>query len=496
MLRENIVSELNDSSYLTLLADGTTDRNGIEMISIAFRYIRNGVPVETLVAIEATNDISAMGLKNTIINTIETLGINGEKIISQCYDGANVMSGSRGGVQKLVEEYYNRIIPYIHCFNHKLHLVVEAVVLHIDACRLFFGEVRLLHNFFSRFKVRREYSGTNIPRLIETRWSGHLYAVQSINKNYEEILSTLKKIKEGNGNNFLPEDVASSFGITNSIMRRKFVFMLHFFNGLLSTLEPANQILQKREIGFRQAMPVIEAVFTSLECFRCNEQFDRFGKSTDETLATIGYADVPRTRRVRQRSSRLNDSVVMETLGEDHFENENDRLKSTYFEVIDKVLVEMKRRFHNNSDILIAISELNNLNSNTFSRDALEPLKDIRLILPSEAELNVVTKFLAKEMEKPENANNNALKILLPVKDAFSDTYLLFEAAEVFGSSTAINECSFSALARIDTVRRMSMTDQRLRDLSFLAFEKNRLTLNDIDIMRKFSEKNRRIQLF
>lgn len=153
MLRKNIVSELNDSSYLTLLADGTTDRNEIEMLSIAFRYIRNGVPVETLVAIEATNDISAMGLKNTIINTIETLGINGEKKINQCYDGANVMSGSRGGVQKLVEEYYN-----IHCFNHKLHLVVGAVVLDIDACRLIFGEVRLLHNFFSRFKVCREYS--------------------------------------------------------------------------------------------------------------------------------------------------------------------------------------------------------------------------------------------------------------------------------------------------------------------------------------------------
>lgn len=86
--------------------------------------------------------------------------------------------------------------------------------------------------------------------------------------------------------------------------------------------------------------------------------------------------------------------------------------------------------------------------------------------------------------------------MLLPVKDAFPTTYHLLEAGDTFGSSTAINECSFSAVARIDTVRRMSMSDRRLRDLSFLAFEKKRLSsIKEDDIMRKFSEKNRRIQL-
>lgn len=80
----------------------------------------------------------------------------------------------------------------------------------------------------------------------------------------------------------------------------------------------------------------------------------------------------------------------------------------------------------------------------------------------------------------------------MPVKDAFADTYRLFEACDAFGSSTAIIESSFSALARIDTVRRMCMTDQRLRDSSFLAFEKKRLSsIEEDDIMRKFSEKNR-----
>lgn len=57
----------------------------------------------------------------------------------------------------------------------------------------------------------------------------------------------------------------------------------------------------------------------------------------------------------------------------------------------------------------------------------------------------------------------------------FPTTYQLFEAIETFGATTSMNDLSFSALSRIDTMRRSSMTDQRLRDVAFLAFEKNSL---------------------
>lgn len=496
-LRKTIVKELNNSTYVTLMADGTRDRNGEEIISIAFRYLKDGMPIETLVSFEVADDMTAISLSELIIDRIKMLEINDEKIISQCYDGAFVMSGHRGGVQKLLERHFNRMIPYVHCFNHRLHLVVEAVVEKIDACRMFFGEVKMLHNFFSRFKVRREYTGTNIPRLIGIRWSGHLYAVKSINKNYTEIVSTVEKIKIGTDRKFLPEDMALATGILNSIKNRTFVFMLYSLDQLLSTIEPANQILQRRDVGFRQAMPIIEAVFESVELLRSDEIFDRLVKLTDERLTALEAESLPTPRRIRHRSTRLNDSVVMDSLGERQSEVDNGKFKSMYFEVIDYVLSEMRRRFQNNNNILLAISELNNINSNKFDQNSLGPLEEIGLVLPSESELQVVKTFLAKEMEKPENEHKTILKILLPVKDAFPIIYRLFEAAESFGSSTSINECSFSALARIDTVRRMSMSDQRLLNLSFLAFENKRLTLLDEDdIVRKFAEKNRRIQLY
>lgn len=497
-LRKKIVAEINESSYITLMADGAKDKSGIELISIAFRYVIHGVPNETLIAIEKTDDLTANGLSKIIIESIEKYGIKAEKIISQCYDGAHVMSGHEGGVQKLLEKHYNRPIPYVHCFNHKLHLVVEAVVLKVNACRLFFGEVRLVHDFFNRFKVKQIYSGTNIPRLLEQRWSGHSDAVKAIRKNYFEIVGTLEKIKSKNYGNFDPVDIALGNGILKSIKKPKFIFMLHFYNGLFGALEPVNKILQMRHIGFRTAMPVIEAVCETIQHFRSDESFDSFLKEAKETFQTqVENQNPPNSSRIRRLSTRLSDSIVTETLGQNQSENDKSALKAEYLEVIDYVLSELERRFHNNSNILTAISDLNNISADDFDKTMLAPLMDIGLTLPSDSELNVVRKFIDNETKKAQNQKVGILKLLSPVKEAFPATYRMFEAYETFGSSTAVNECSFSAVGRIDTMRRMCMNDERLRNLSVLAFEKKRLTaISEEDIMHKFAEKNRKIQLF
>lgn len=71
-------------------------------------------------------------------------------------------------------------------------------------------------------------------------------------------------MKVGNDKSIDP----ASVGLYNSMKSKNFIFMMHFLNRLLSTIEPANQILQKRDIGFRDAMPVIDAVFNSVNSER------------------------------------------------------------------------------------------------------------------------------------------------------------------------------------------------------------------------------------
>lgn len=277
----------------------------------------------------------------------------------------------------------------------------------------------------------------------------------------------MSKIQNGNSHDFDADDIALASGLATAITQKKFLFMLQFLHELLNLIEPANKMLQNREVGFPQAKPLIEAVSESVQALRTDESFQRFIELAEELMIFSQNEDWiadhnPRPRRIRHRSSRLTGSIVMETLGErsiDKAQTETQQetilAKSQYFEIIDRVLNEIAERFQENSNIFIAISEINNIKNENFDIKTLEPLTEINLTLPSAAELTVVTIFLSKQENKREDST---LKNLFPVKDAVKDTYNLFEAAEAFGSSTAIAECSFSALSRIDTVRRMAMT--------------------------------------
>lgn len=418
----------------------------------------------------------------------------------QCYDGASVMSGGKGGIQAILQKHYKKVIPYIHCFNHRLHLVVADVVKKMDECQIFFDEVRLIHSFFNRFKVRQVYEGTNIPQLIEQRWSGHFRAIQAIKKNYVQLVETVTNIKNRSTRKFDAEDIALATGIAHSMTKRKFIFMLQFLCEFLALIEPANQILQKREIGFRIAMPIIETVFEKIRLLRSDNSFNKFLKATDEIIES--HECESREKRSHQRSNRLNDSIVMCTLGDRHVDSECEispeelLLKSICFEVIDRALTEIESRFHENSEILTAICEVNNILSDDFDQNSLLPLTELGLKLPSEAEMIVAKGYMSKEKAKSEKKDFSFLKLLKPVKDAVETTYNLFEAIETVGSSTSTNESSFSAYARIDRVQRMSMTDQRRGNLAFLAFEKQRLScINNDEFLETFAKKNRRIQL-
>lgn len=121
------MEKVNSSEYYTLLVDGTKDTDGNECISIAARYIDEGHAHESVMGMETCSDLSASGVSKVVLNAIEKYGLNTEKLMSQCYDGAFVMSGHTGGVQKILQDHFQRLIPYVHCFSHRLHLSIIGV---------------------------------------------------------------------------------------------------------------------------------------------------------------------------------------------------------------------------------------------------------------------------------------------------------------------------------------------------------------------------------
>ncbi|CAH0384780.1 unnamed protein product [Bemisia tabaci] len=125
-IQEDVANEVNTSDVplFTLLEDGTKDKNRRENVATALRYVKDKHVYESILSIESTEKLDAETFTNVTLETLERKNVKPENMLSQCYDGASVMSGSDGGVQALIQKKLKKIIPYVHCFNHKLHLVV------------------------------------------------------------------------------------------------------------------------------------------------------------------------------------------------------------------------------------------------------------------------------------------------------------------------------------------------------------------------------------
>lgn len=269
------------------------------------------------------------------------------------------------------------------------------------------------------------------------------------------------------------------------------------FKDVLEIIAPADKVLQSRTIGFRSAVLVIEAVIENIRKLRETDIFDAYFQKAEQVLESVGFEARPiRTRR----RSLQRDSFVTERVGE-----KSDALieiKSAYFEAIDKIIFEMNLRFTENSEILLALST-----ALQFDEKLLSPLKKSGIKVPDSNELAVVKKyiddaekkFFETQTQDDESLNNfNVLQHLYAVKDAFKETVVLMEAVETFGCSTAICEASFSSFTRIGILGRICMTSERLRNLSFMAFEYKRLNLIDeTKILRAFNNsKQRRLEIF
>jgi len=101
-------------------------------------------------------------------------------ILSQVYDGAAVMSGKRGGVQRLLKEREGREIPYVHCLNHQLHIVAVHGLSEEQAVQDFFEVCNGLHNFFRKPAIASQHNGEKLKRLLDQRWTGHLATTSTV----------------------------------------------------------------------------------------------------------------------------------------------------------------------------------------------------------------------------------------------------------------------------------------------------------------------------
>lgn len=109
-----------------------------KLLQYLFRYVNEkGVQKRFVEFSDVSKDRSAKSLADHFFSLLPEYLCDETKLVAQTYDGAAVMSGSHNGLQALIRNKYKNSI-HIHCYAHKLDLVLKQTVSHIKECKIFF----------------------------------------------------------------------------------------------------------------------------------------------------------------------------------------------------------------------------------------------------------------------------------------------------------------------------------------------------------------------
>ena len=311
-------------------------------------------------------------------------------------------------------------------------------------------------------------SAPSLRTLCPTRWTVRHAAINSILLNYEILLKTLDFVAEVHD-----EYAAKAHGLYMKMESFETYFGLKLAHKIFSAAEQLSMNLQAKDITVQEASRGAVLLVSHLKTLQTESHFDAFYEQT--LVQSSSVTEEPKLPRYRKMPKRLDEG------GSPHrYSNPKDKYRHDYFEVFELASGEIKRRFEQ-SDMstivqleMLLISAANSTMANEIPETVsaylgsdvdVERLKVQLLMLPdmvktaSEGQIKAITnvRTIASLMEQS--------KIY---KGMLSETDKLLKIYFTFPVTLATAERSFSALCRIKTFLRTTMTHSRLNNLFLL----------------------------
>ena len=155
--KQIIETEINNSEFLVVMMNETTDVSDKSQVVLVFHYIKNSKAVVRFWKFFNSADLTAATLSAVVINELELLiGSFSEKLVAQTYDGAAVLRGVNSGVQTRVKEVYGNA-HLLHCYAHKLNLVMQKAAGHHKQARFFLTIYQEFQLFFLNHRSVQKY---------------------------------------------------------------------------------------------------------------------------------------------------------------------------------------------------------------------------------------------------------------------------------------------------------------------------------------------------
>lgn len=512
-VRDMICQEIRESGFFALMLDEARSFK-TEQLSLSVRYTHSFHVYERFLKfIDCSSSRDAESLKKIVVNELKSLGIDEVPIVAQTYDGASVMSGEKGGLQAKIREIHECAI-FTHCYAHKVGLVTTDGCKEIRMCDAFFNNLECLNIHFSKpcahevlknlqieLKIRHPFE---ISQISDTRWACRFSSCDKVIERFPVIIQALQNEVDENSINS-----AEANGLLIAMTKNEFIVHLHIFRDVLAVSNMMSKAMQNSETPISATVSIIENVISTLEARRSDAYFDelwiKIVNFSEENNISLERERISKKRKSIQ-SSRLNDSVIDTTLGERN-QQPNVNTKEywrahVFYHVIDKVVGSLKRRFSpeslNMAKSIDAFFGMRFLDSTTFI-NFYSPIAKVNVNLLS-AEMDVCHNVYKTAHGKESNCDStpenlkNLLKILESNQKIFPNFVKLVNIALSIPISAATCERSYSAMRRIRTYLRTSMTQTRFTDLSILHIENDFVSANlqPEMVLNKFSKTDKK----
>ena len=125
VVRSDIMKDISKASFVAVIVDETTDVTQKAQISVILWYVNeksHKIKDAFLGFDDVSDDRRADAIARYILDMLEKFNCL-EKLVSQTYDGASVMSSELSGVQAKIKEKVPEAM-FTHCYAHKLNLVL------------------------------------------------------------------------------------------------------------------------------------------------------------------------------------------------------------------------------------------------------------------------------------------------------------------------------------------------------------------------------------
>jgi len=325
-------------------------------------------------------------------------------------------------------------------------------------------------------------------------------SIDSVLKNYNNLSDALEAISTSG----YDDGCRKAAGLSVLLDKFSTLFGMKLARLLFSKAEQLATAVQKVGVSAEDVMTAVNAIVQFYSSCRNDSEFNAFFSSVvEESKGKTEEPCLPRQKRVPRRIDSDTGSIGYQHTDVESF------YRQQYYEALDTVISELKRRFEQKG--MGVAQELETLllsaaNGSTFSvpqsmieiyskdidvrklRNQLELLPDV--ILPASCDKVATVCQLAQLLDDVQ-ANSPTTKVLM------SEVNKLLQIYYTLPITSATAERTFSAMRRLKNYMRATMTQKRLNNIMLMHCHRDRVDALDlITVAKTFIDANDRRQKF